>query len=158
MTFKEPSGKFLADLIEGCKKGLHVCLYNMAPAAMSIYPLLIIMEKLGITSFLVNVLGPVMAIFGLPGQAALIITSAWINGTAGMVLVLSYFTEGVLDGYQVAIIWPMIYVIQSQFDTMSRIFPVTGIKKKYYLPGFAIAFIVFFVVGIFGNLLVHLFW
>jgi len=97
-----------------------------------------------------------MALWGLPGEAAVAIVSGMLNNAAGVAAIGELFETGVIDGYQVAILTPMAWMVFYYIQNVARILSVVGTAKRYYVPIFIIAIITMMIVGWIGCGLVYL--
>ena len=82
----------------------------------------------GALDFIGTCLGPVMAIFGLPGEAAMILLGGWMSMGGGVGVAVALFDKGAVDGTQLAIVIPAIYLMGSQVQYMGRCLGVIGIQ------------------------------
>ena len=158
MNFKTPTGNFMSDFIEGNKKGMYMGLFVLAPALIFMYPIITILQITGLLDVIGRVFGPVMGLFGLPGETAITIISSLMSTAAGLSTVAAYFEQGILDGYQVAVLLPMMWTVAGLLQNTARILNVVGPKKKYYLPIYVIGFITLIIIGIAGRAVVNLLW
>lgn len=156
MTFKKPCGDFMSDFLEGAKKGIYMAFFTLGPALIMMYPVLRILDITGLMDVLSKILGPVMGLWGLPGEGAVVLISGMLNNAAGVAAIANYFEAGVLNGYQVAIITPMAWMIFYYIQNIGRILNVVGTAKRYYVPIFVIAVLTSMTVGWLGLLLVHM--
>ena len=156
MTFKKPCGEFMPDFLEGAKKGIYMALFTLGPALIMMYPVLKILDVTGLMDLLSVVLGPVMGLWGLPGEAAVVLISGMLNNAAGVAAIAEYFESGVFNGYHVAIITPMAWMIFYYIQNIGRILNVVGTAKRYYVPIFIIAILTSMIVGWIGFGLVHI--
>ncbi len=158
MNFKAPTGNFMTDFIEGNKKGIYMGLFVLAPALIFMYPILSIFQITGILGVIGKLFKPIMGIFGLPGETAITFATAFLNTGAGLATVAAYFDKGILNGYQVAIVVPMMWLISAQLTNTARVLNVIGTNKKYFLPIYLTGFVTAFIIGILGRVLVYLLW
>lgn len=156
MTFKKPCGDFMSDFLEGAKKGIYMAFFTLGPALIMMYPVLKILDVTGLMTLLSKVLGPVMGLWGLPGEAAIVLISGMLNNAAGVAAIAQYFEAGIFNGYHVAIITPMAWMIFYYIQNIGRILNVVGTAKRYYVPIFIIAIITCMIVGWIGLGVVHL--
>ena len=156
MTFKKPCGDFMSDFLEGAKKGLYMAFFTLGPALIMMYPVLRILDITGLMDILSKILGPVMGLWGLPGEGAVVLISGMLNNAAGVAAIANYFEAGVLNGYQVAVITPMAWMIFYFIQNIGRILNVVGTAKRYYVPIFIIAILTSMIVGWLGLALVHI--
>ena len=89
-----------------------------------------ILKHSGLLDIIGQVFDPVMALFGLPGQAATILLGAWMSMGGGVGVAVALFGSGVVDGTHLAIVTPAIYLMGSQIQYMGRCLGVIGIKGK----------------------------
>lgn len=156
MTFKKPCGEFMSDFLEGAKKGIYMAFFTLGPALVMMYPVLLILESTGLMDLLSKILGPVMGLWGLPGEGAVVLISGMLNNAAGVAAIAEYFESGVFNGYQVATITPMAWMIFYYIQNIGRILNVVGTAKRYYVPIFIIAILTCMIVGWIGFGLVHI--
>ena len=156
MTFKKPCGDFMSDFLEGAKKGIYMAFFTLGPALIMMYPVLRILDITGLMDILSKILGPVMGLWGLPGEGAVVLISGMLNNSAGVAAIANYFEAGVLNGYQVAVITPMAWMIFYFIQNIGRILNVVGTAKRYYVPIFIIAILTSMIVGWLGLALVHI--
>ena len=156
MTFKKPCGDFMSDFLEGAKKGIYMAFFTLGPALIMMYPVLRILDITGLMDILSKILGPVMGLWGLPGEGAVVLISGMLNNAAGVAAIANYFEAGVLNGYQVAVITPMAWMIFYFIQNIVRILNVVGTAKRYYVPIFIIAILTSMIVGWLGLALVHI--
>ena len=73
---------------------------------------------------------PVMAIFGLPGEAIMVLLGGWLSMGGGVGVAVALFDQGAINGTHIAILAPSIYLMGSQVQYMGRCLGVIGIKGK----------------------------
>lgn len=118
--------------IEGARKGLHIGINNMLPNIIMAYVIAYILEALGIMKFLGDVLGPVMGIWGLPGQAFVVLLTAWLSSSAGVGVATALFISGTLSPQGITIMMPAFYLLGSQLQYMGRLLGTADVPKKYW--------------------------
>ena len=146
----------MSDFLEGAKKGIYMAFFTLGPALIMMYPVLRILDITGLMDILSKILGPVMGLWGLPGEGAVVLISGMLNNAAGVAAIANYFEAGVLNGYQVAVITPMAWMIFYFIQNIGRILNVVGTAKRYYVPIFIIAILTSMIVGWLGLALVHI--
>lgn len=118
--------------IGGARRGFTVAVQNLIPNIVMAYTLAYILKVLGIMDFLGGTFGPVMAIFGLPGEAVTVLLAAWLSSSAGVGIVASLLGAGVIDATQATILLPACYLMGSQLQYMGRLLGVADVPKKYW--------------------------
>lgn len=152
MEIKEK--KMITDIfVEGARKGWNIGISSVMPNVMMAFVIIHALKITGILDILGTVFGPVMAIFGLPGEAATVLMGAWLSMGGGVGVAVSLFTQGVIDGGQVAILTPAIFLMGAQIQYAGRLLGAAEVESRHYgiLFGICIlnAFLSMFVMRFF---------
>ena len=118
--------------IIGARKGFNVAINNLLPNVLMAYVLTEILHLLGAMELIGRLFGPLMDIFGLPGQAATVLLTAWLSSSAGTGVAVSLLTKGTLNGGHATILLPAIFMMGSQIQYMGRLLGVADVPKKYW--------------------------
>ncbi|WP_417039273.1 YjiG family protein [Dialister hominis] len=135
--------------IEGARKGWTIGTQNLVPNIIMAYVIAYILNILGIMDFIGHWFGPVMTIFGLPGQAIVILLTTWLSCSAGVGIAASFYTQGVINEYHIAILMPALLLMASQIQYMGRLLGTADIPKKYW-PMLMLISIFNAVIGMFA--------
>ena len=73
----------LEEFIFGAKNGFYLGVEKIIPAMILAYVLILFLKITGLMAIIGNVISPVMAIFGLPGEAIVALISAFFAKAAG---------------------------------------------------------------------------
>ena len=106
--------------VNGAFQGWNIATHSTIPNVLMAFVIIKMLNISGALDFIGTCLGPVMAIFGLPGEAAM------MGGGVGVAVAL--FDKGAVDGTQLAIVIPAIYLMGSQVQYMGRCLGVIGIQ------------------------------
>lgn len=118
--------------IDGARKGWKIGTQNLIPNILMAYVIAYMLNILGLLDIIGRLFGPVMEIFGLPGQAIVILLTTWLSCSAGVGVAVSFYTQGVINGYHVAILMPALLLMASQIQYMGRLLGTADIPKKYW--------------------------
>ncbi len=118
--------------VEGAKKGYNIGVNSIIPNVLMAYVLIKMLNITGLLNILGNLLSPVMAIFGLPGEAITVLLASWMSMGGGVGVAVSLFSEGILNGAQIAILSPAIFLMGSQLQYAGRLLGVVGVKENQY--------------------------
>jgi spore maturation protein SpmB len=151
-----PTGNILNDFLNGCRKGMEMALFSQTPNFIMAFVLIQVLTVTGLKDLLGNVLNPAMGLFGLPGEAGIAFVTAWLSIPGGMAMMANMAATGVITGYQVAIMIPMMYCMGGQIQYTGRILTVVKTPPKYYFPIYIIGFITAIVIGLVMRALVAL--
>lgn len=127
---KEKLPGFLPTFTAGVKKGCNLFLNVVLPSVVIAYAIVQFMNLAGIMPVLGKLLSPVMAIFGLPGEAAVPLAIGVISMGGGMGSVTAMVQSGVLTTTHAAMMAPYFFLSGSIFLYSGRIIAVTGIDIK----------------------------
>jgi spore maturation protein SpmB len=131
--------KMVTDIfVDGARKGWQIATSNTVPNVLMAFVVIYALQITGLMDFLGSVFAPAMALFGLPGEAAMVLFAAWMSMGGGVGVASSLFLTGKLTATNVAILAPAMYLMGSQLQFMGRLLGVTGTKGKYYPAMFAI--------------------
>ena len=129
----EPQEKpMLTDVfVSGVKRGWGIATGSMLPNVLMAFILIYVLKLTGILDLIGTVCGPVMKIFGLPGEALMVLLAAWLSMGGGVGVASSLFAAGSLSLHDIAVIAPAIYLMGSQVQYIGRLLGVVGTPGKY---------------------------
>ena len=116
----------------GARKGWNIAVNNMIPNVLMAFAIAHILDLLGVLDFMSAIFGPVMGIFGLPGQAVMALLTAWLSLSAGVGMAVSLAGQRLLSGTHLTILLPAMVLMGSQLQYMGRLLAVADVKKKYW--------------------------
>lgn len=123
----------------GAKKGWNVAINTIMPAMVLGYVLVQALQVTGIMTVLANVAGPVMGIFGLPGEAITVIISAFFAKAAGAATALNLYLAGTITAAQATICVMPSMLMGTLVGHYARIVLVSGVNKKRTALMFGVA-------------------
>ncbi len=116
----------------GARKGWNVAINNLLPNVLMAYVITEILALIGAMKFIGQAFGPVMGLFGLPGEAATVLMTAWLSSSAGTGVAVSLLNQGILNGVHATILLPAIFLMGAQLQYMGRLLGVADVPKKYW--------------------------
>lgn len=116
--------------VKGAVHGWQIATSSTIPNVLMAFVIIKILNHSGLLDLIGKAFDPVMALFGLPGQAATILLGAWMSMGGGVGVAVALFGNGVVDGTHLAIVTPAIFLMGSQVQYMGRCLGVIGIKGK----------------------------
>ena len=85
MMAEKKQDKNIIDLfIEGCRKGWDTGIRNMMPNVIMAFVIIKALNVTGLLKILGSVFAPVMALWGLPGEAITVLVSAFMSMGGGI--------------------------------------------------------------------------
>ncbi len=138
--------------VEGAKKGWVIATTSTVPNVLMAFVIIKALQITGALDAMGTLFSPIMAIFGLPGEAAAVLIGAWMSMGGAVGVVITLFDQGILTGEHIAILAPAIYLMGSQVQYMSRIMDPIRTEGRYIPVMIAIsvlnAFAAMFVMNV----------
>ena len=117
--------------VSGVKRGWGIATGSMLPNVLMAFVLIHFLNLTGILGLLGTLCGPVMKVFGLPGEALMVLLAAWLSMGGGVGVASSLFAAGTLSLHDIAVIAPAMYLMGSQVQYIGRLLGVVGTPGKY---------------------------
>ena len=134
--------KTIVDIfVEGARKGWNLGVNSILPNVLMAYVVIQILKVTGLLTLLGKVFGPIMAIFGLPGESVMVLVSTWMSMGGGVGTAVSLYNSGVLNGTHLTILAPAIMLMGAQIQYMGRLLGTTGIQTRFYPVLFGISIV-----------------
>jgi spore maturation protein SpmB len=118
--------------IIGARKGLNITLNNLVPNILMAYAVAEVLRILGVMKFVGEVFGPLMFVFGLPGEAVTVVLTAWLSSSASVGLAANMAANGILEARHVTILMPCFFLLGAQLQYMGRLLGVADVPKRYW--------------------------
>ena len=118
--------------MQGAKKGFYIGVELIVPAMVMAYALLAFLKYLGIMPVIGQILGPVMSIFGLPGEASLALLAAFFAKAAGAATAASLYAAGTITAAQATILFPACITMGTLIGHFARVILVCKVRAVYY--------------------------
>ncbi|PSU26218.1 YjiG family protein [Photobacterium phosphoreum] len=138
--------------VEGAKKGWVIATTSTVPNVLMAFVIIKALQITGALELMGTLFSPIMAIFGLPGEAAAVLIGAWMSMGGAVGVVITLFDQGILNGEHIAILAPAIYLMGSQVQYMGRIMGPIRTEGRYIPVMIAIsvlnAFAAMFVMNV----------
>lgn len=116
--------------VEGAKRGWDLATKSMLPNLVMAFVLIKVLTVSGILNYVGMAFEPIMSLFGLPGESAMVLVSAWMSSGGAIGVLLAFLSDGVMTGEQAAVILPSIFIMGGQLQYMGRCLGVIGIKDQ----------------------------
>ena len=118
--------------IIGARKGFTIATNNLVPNILMAYAVSEVLRILGVMKMVGEIFGPLMFIFGLPGEAVTVLLTAWLSSSAAVGLAASMFANGILEPRHVTILMPAFFLMGAQLQYMGRLLGVADVPKRYW--------------------------
>jgi len=127
----EVKPSIIDEFVKGAKKGFYVAVENITPAMVFAYVLILFLNIIGIMPILAKLLGPVMAVFGLPGEAMVVLTAAFFAKAAGCATAATLYSQGILTAAQATILFPACITMGTLVGNFVRVVMVSQTNIKW---------------------------
>ena len=129
MNHPAPAKPMVTDVfVKGAVQGWNICVTSTIPNVLMAFVIIKILNHSGLLALIGQIFSPIMGIFGLPGEAATVLLGGWMSMGGGVGVAVALFDNGVLNGTQLAIVGPAIFLMGSQIQYLGRCLGVIGIK------------------------------
>ena len=118
--------------VEGARKGWHIGINSLLPNVIFAFTIIKVLEVTGAMAFIGKVCAPVMALFGLPGEAIMVNVTALLSMGGAIGVAAGLLSDGVINGKDATILLPAIFVCGGQIQNLGRVLGTADVKPKYY--------------------------
>ncbi len=118
--------------VRGAKKGFNLSIGSLMPNILMAYVLTDILTRLGVMAFLSQVCGPVMAVFGLPGEAIIILLTTWLSSSSAIGITAGMVASGSISPHDVTVMMPAYFLLNAQIQYMGRLLGTAGVPARYW--------------------------
>ena len=128
----KPKPSVVEEFVAGAKKGFYIGAEMIAPAMVLAYVLIQFLDITGLMTGIGSLLGPVMAVFGLPGEAIFALVAAFFAKAAGCATAATLYSKGVITASQATILFPACVTMGTLIGHFVRIVIVANANKKWH--------------------------
>ena len=143
--------------VEGARNGFNIGINNVIPNVMMAFIIIHILKITGLLDILGTVFAPIMALVGLPGEAATVLMGSWLSMGGGIGVCVSLFSDGILNGTHIAILVPAIFLMGSQVQYAGRLLGTAEVNARHYGVLFGICIINAFIAMIIMRVIIPFF-
>lgn len=125
--------KNILDLfVEGARRGFTIGTTSLLPNVIMAFVIIRVLDVTGLLKMIGIVFAPVMALWGLPGEAATVIITSIMSMGGGIGVAASLYNEAILDSVQVTTLVPAIYLMGNPVQNVGRCLGISGVNTKHY--------------------------
>ena len=125
--------KNIIDLfIDGCRKGFTTGTTNMMPNVIMAFIIIKALNVTGLLKMMGVVFSPVMALWGLPGEAVTVLMSAFMSMGGGIGAAAGLLSSGAISAKDATVLMPAIYLMGSLVQYLGRCLGTAEVQSKYY--------------------------
>ncbi|HBK27167.1 MAG TPA: nucleoside recognition protein [Dialister sp.] len=116
----------------GAKKGFYITVELIAPAMVMAYTLITFLKLAGIMPIIGEILSPVMGLFGLPGEASVVLLAAFFAKAAGAATAAGMYMNGTISAVHATILFPACITMGTLIGHFARVVMVAKVRSCYY--------------------------
>lgn len=128
---KKPKKSAIEIFMGGAKKGFYIGVEQILPAMIMGYVIVAFLQLTGLVDLLGVVFGPVMGLFGLPGESVVALLSAFFAKAAGAATAANLFAQGLITAPQATILIMPCMLMGTLVGHYARIVLVANTSAKY---------------------------
>jgi spore maturation protein SpmB len=128
----EEKRSIVEEFVAGAKKGFYIGVEMIAPAMVLAYVLILFLQITGLMQIIGKLVGPLMALFGLPGEAIVALIAAFFAKAAGAATAATLYSKGIITATQATILFPATITMGTLIGHFVRIVIVSNANKKYH--------------------------
>ena len=132
MDIQKIKPSIVEEFVAGAKKGFYIGAEMIAPAMVLAYVLIQFLEITGLMTIVGKAVGPVMAVFGLPGEAVVALVAAFFAKAAGCATAATLYSKGIITAGQATILFPACVTMGTLIGHFVRIVIVSNANKKWH--------------------------
>lgn len=132
MDLQKMKPSIVEEFVAGAKKGFYIGAEMIAPAMVLAYVLIQFLDITGLMTIVGKAVGPVMAVFGLPGEAVVALVAAFFAKAAGCATAATLYSKGLITAQQATILFPACVTMGTLIGHFVRIVIVSNANKRWH--------------------------
>ena len=132
MDLQKMKPSIVEEFVAGAKKGFYIGAEMIAPAMVLAYVLIQFLDITGLMTIVGKAVGPVMAVFGLPGEAVVALVAAFFAKAAGCATAATLYSKGLITAQQATILFPACVTMGTLIGHFVRIVIVSNASKRWH--------------------------
>ncbi len=118
--------------VEGAKQGWNIAIGSMMPNVVMAFVLIHILKITKLLDIIGAVAAPVMGLWGLPGEALVVLCAAFMSMGGAVGVAAGLMTAGKLSGADATVLAPAIMLMGSLIQYIGRCLGTADANRKYW--------------------------
>ncbi len=123
----------IEEFVFGAMNGFYLGVERIIPAMILAYVLILFLKTTGLMTIIGQIVSPVMALFGLPGESIVALISAFFAKAAGCATAATLYNDGVINAAQATILFPACITMGTLIGHFVRCVMASGANPKHHL-------------------------
>lgn len=120
--------------IDGARRGFTIATTSMLPNVIMAFVIIKALNVTGLLKLMSQVFAPVMALWGLPGEAVTVLISSFMSMGGGVGVAASLYSSGNINASDITVLLPAIYLMGSLVQYVGRSLGTAEVNKRYWGP------------------------
>lgn len=118
--------------VDGARRGFTIATMNLMPNVVMAFVIIRALDVTGLLDLVGKVFAPVMALWGLPGEAAAVLLAAFMSMGGGVGVAASLFMANHLNAADITVLIPAIYLMGNPVQNLGRCLGTAEVNTRYY--------------------------
>lgn len=128
----EKKQNVLEMFVDGARRGFNIATMNLMPNVVMAFVIIRALEVTGLLTLVGKIFAPVMAIWGLPGEAAAVLLAAFMSMGGGIGVAASLFMAQHLTAADITVLMPAIYLMGNPVQNIGRCLGTAEVNTQHY--------------------------
>jgi len=118
--------------VEGARRGLDIALHNIIPYVVMAFIIIRFLDLTGVLELIGKIFSPIMALWGLPGYAAIVLAASFMSMGGGVAVAASLYMAHHLNPTDITVLIPAIYLMGNPVQNIGRVLGIAEVNRRYY--------------------------
>lgn len=128
----EKTKNVLELFIEGAQRGFVIGTTSLMPNVIMAFVIIRILDVTGLLKFIGVIFSPIMTLWGLPGESAMVIIASLMSMGGAIGIATSLYNAGSLTALQITMLVPAIYLMGNPVQNVGRCLGIAAVDTKHY--------------------------
>ena len=138
---KKKSKNIVSMFVVGARDGWNIGINSLMPNVLFAFAIIKILQVTGLMAILGRIFAPVMALWGLPGEAIMVNVTALLSMGGAMGVCAGLLSSGVINGHDATILLPAVFVCGGQIQNLGRILGTAEVNPRFYGLLYSLTFV-----------------
>jgi spore maturation protein SpmB len=120
--------------VNGARRGFTIATTNLMPNVVLAFIFIRALTVTGLLDIFAKACAPIMALWGLPGEAAAVLLAAFMSMGGGVGVAASLFMDQHLSAADLTLLLPAIYLLGNPLQNVGRCLGTAEVDTRYFTP------------------------
>lgn len=118
--------------VGGARKGFNIATQSLMPNVIMAFIIIRALDVTGLLTLFGKLFAPVMALWGLPGEAAAVLLASFMSMGGGIGVAVGMYTSQFLNATDITVLVPAIYLMGNPMQNMGRCLGIAEVATRHY--------------------------